>query len=95
MGFVMIPRELFLEHLTRAGAISYSSDESVVYAPKVFFAYRVAEWTLDSTKSGEIKTSDLNQYWGILNRYLDGEIDLKFHDGMLYYDDPNEEDEGC
>ena len=91
----MIPREVFLDHLTKVGAVFYSDDESVVYAPRAFFAYRVAQWALEGTKSGELKPSDLTQYWGILNEYLDGKIDLKFCDGVLYYDDPTEENEGC
>lgn len=94
----MIPREVFLDHLWERGAISLSEDESIVYADKAFFAYRVAVWAFDNLKSGKLSDEDLGRYWGILSQYLEGNLDLKFSGDVLYYVEPEgeqEEVEGC
>ncbi len=93
----MISREVFLDHLINTSAISYSEDDSVVFADKAFFAFRVAEWTYNKVTTGELDLDTIEEYWGLLSKYLSGEIDLKIEDDMLYYNDIEEEqnEEGC
>ena len=93
----MISREVFLDHLINTSAISYSEDDSVVFADKAVFAFRVAEWTYNKVTTGELDLDTIEEYWGLLSKYLSGEIDLKIEDDMLYYNDIEEEqnEEGC
>ena len=93
----MISREVFLDHLINTSAISYSEDDSVVFADKAFFAFRVAEWTFSKVAAGELEVDSLDQYWGLLSEYLSGEIDLKLENDVLYYNNVEEElnEEGC
>jgi hypothetical protein len=93
----VISREVFLDHLINTSAISYSEDDSVVFAEKAFFAFRVAEWTYNKAAAGELDSNSYEEYWGLLSKYLSGEIDLKIENDMLYYDDTEEEqsEEGC
>jgi len=93
----VISREVFLDHLINTSAISYSEDDSVVFADKAFFAFRVAEWTYNKVTTGELDLDTIEEYWGLLSKYLSGEIDLKIEDDMLYYNDIEEEqnEEGC
>lgn len=93
----MLSREIFLQNLAGRRAISYSEDESVVYAEKAFFAYRVAEWTYNKVTTGELDLEDIERYWGLLTKYLNGEVDLKIEDDVLYYNDieDDEYEEGC
>ena len=93
----MISREVFLDHLINTSAISYSEDDSVVFADKAFFAFRVAEWTYNKVTTGELDLDTIEEYWDLLSKYLSGERDLKIEDDMLYYNDIEEEqnEEGC
>jgi|TARA_R110000824_G_scaffold346522_1_gene533358 hypothetical protein len=95
----VISREVFLDHLIDTKAISYSDDESVVFAEKAFFAFRVAEWTFSKVAAGELEVDSLDQYWGLLSEYLSGEIDLKLENDVLYsectHEEEYEDEEGC
>ena len=93
----MISREAFLGHLTNRQAIVYSEDESVIFAEKAFFAFRVAEWTFNKISAGEIDIDQVDEYWGLLTKYINDEIDLKIENDMLYFNetDDNQYEEGC
>ena len=70
----MISREAFLGHIANRQAIVYSEDESVIFAEKVFFAYRVAEWIFNKISVGEIDIEEIDRYWGMLSKYINDEI---------------------
>ena len=89
----MISREAFLGHLANRQAIEYSEDESIIFAEKAFFAFRVAEWTFNKIAAGEIDIDQIDEYWGLLTKYINGEIDLKIQDDVLCFEEENEE--GC
>jgi|TARA_E500000318_G_C3391934_1_gene146303 hypothetical protein len=93
----VISREVFLDHLINTSAISYSEDDSVVFADKAFFAFRVAEWTYNKVTTGELDLDGMDKYWGLLSKYLSGEIELKIENDVLYYNNVEEEpnEEGC
>ena len=93
----MISREAFLGHVANRQAIVYSEDESVIFAEKVFFAYRVVEWIFNKISVGEIDIDEIDRYWGMLSKYINYEIDFKIEDDVLYFNevDESEYEEGC
>tara|TARA_R100000315_G_scaffold55587_1_gene29707 strand:- start:188 stop:451 length:264 start_codon:yes stop_codon:yes gene_type:complete len=76
-------RELVIEAIKQTDPDYFIEDNVYYLGKRAFVANSVVQWLVDKIDSGDFPLEDVDFYMESINKYIKGEVNLRWEDGNL------------
>ena len=76
-------RALVIDAIKKADPDFFIEDNVYYLGPRAFVANSVVQWLIEKVDNGEFQPKNVEFYMASINKYIKGEINLRWKDGDL------------